>query len=170
MSEKEFDIEQALDAISDNFDKNGRDRFEKKQEEKRTALKVTMNSQDSSDLKYLHGMRAIALAEKALKRLNPDTDRFAYLFEMERLAEGYALTGNIEKAFSLTPNPVKQNEYAKLLSALNNDIKCFCKTTTYNTEKGKIQVTPQRFKERVFYNGKKYTIFSCTDCGSSYRV
>jgi hypothetical protein len=165
----EFDLEKALATISENFDS---EKFEEKQAELRTALSVRLKMRDSADEKFEHGLRAIALSEKALARLDKEKadDLPLIQFELIRLAEGYALTGQIQKAYEITPDATKRAEYAQILGALNTSGQCQCPVKSYSGKQGRIRVTPRREKEKIYFNGRKYTIFQCVDCGTSYHV
>jgi hypothetical protein len=166
---EQFDLEKALEAISENFDAED---FEEKQKEPRAALKRHLGQQDAADRNYQHGIRAINLATVALSRLDSGNKAHVSLiqFELTRLAEGYFLVGEIDKAYGLTPDPLKRTEYAQTLNALSVSEKCQCRPDTFQTAKGQRKFSPRRKKARLFYNGQKYTIFNCVNCGTSYHA
>lgn len=108
--EATFDPIKAIQAVVSQRTEQEREEWEKYQAEERAKL-GTMN------VNALLGARQIEIALSELK--NGDSD-----FEYTRLAEGYSLMGDFEKAFELTRDATKKTEYKEILDATNLDCTC----------------------------------------------
>lgn len=137
-----FDVEQAIKNRLAEVGREDDDRLEEKREAVRQLL-------DSRGPNYLLGQRQIELAKRQLE-LDPSD------FEYTRLAEGYALIGDYEKAVEITRDDLKRKEYQEVLDALGRT-ECDCpKKVGENLTK----FAKQNLGGRI--------LFSCALCHKSY--
>jgi hypothetical protein len=114
MQEVTFDPVAAIEAAVANKTKAEQQRWRRLQETERSKLRPGNGSS-------IHAIRAIQLSTEALLDQNDDTD---VNFEYTRMAEGYYLLGDFQKAFDLTRDPAKKKEYRELLEATSTACTC----------------------------------------------
>ena len=136
MHDLTFDPHRAIDSVVSQRTKSEKEDWEKYQEEQRAKVQTL-------DGNALLGARQIEIALKELE--SGDSD-----FEYTRLAEGYALQGDFQKALELTRDATKRAEYQSVVDAFTN-LDCPCPT-------GK---PPLRFEKLKF--GDK-TLVECSRC------
>jgi hypothetical protein len=105
-----FDPVKAIQAVVSQRTQYEKDEWEKFQEEQRAKLQLL-------DGRAMLGARQVELALRELE--NGESD-----FEYTRMAEGYALQGNFEKAVELTRDATKRQEYQEILDATEIDCPC----------------------------------------------
>jgi hypothetical protein len=110
MPEATFDPIAAIQAVVSQRTQYEKDEWEKFQEEQRAKLQLL-------DGRAMLGARQVELALRELE--NGESD-----FEYTRMAEGYALQGNFEKAVELTRDATKRQEYQEILDATEIDCPC----------------------------------------------
>lgn len=137
----DFDVETAIETRLANKTPAEIDRERRYQEEQRQRVSVM-------DTRSEHAYRAIEIALANLAK-NPDDD-----FEYTRLAEGYYLLGDFEKAAATTRNAEKKAEYIAYANA--KPIQCGCPTK----RAGKDVLSPRFVKEQ--FPGKN--LIYCTSC------
>ena len=144
MPEVTFDPIKAIESVVANRSDLEKEEWEKFQAEKREELK-------SLDLNAHYGFNAIQIALKQLEHGEDD-------FEYTRMAEGYALMGDFQKAIELTRDSQKREEYQRILDA-HESLDCPCPTVT---RVGQASL-PVRF-EKLKFQGK--TLVECSRCGN----
>lgn len=142
---EEFDPITAIETRLANRSAEELDRERKYQEQQRQRLTV-MDSRSG------HAHRAIDIALHNLEQ-NPNDD-----FEYTRMAEGYYLLGDFQKAAELTRNAEKRSEYLAYANA--NAVKCECPVTKI----GGTPISPRFVKEK--FPGKD--LIFCTACKEYY--
>ena len=145
-----FDVETAIETRLANKTPAEIDRERRYQEEQRQRVSVM-------DTRSEHAYRAIEIALANLAK-NPDDD-----FEYTRLAEGYYLLGDFEKAAATTRNAEKKAEYIAYANA--KPIQCGCRTSTSSGfvspgKVGTVRISPRFVKEQ--FPGKN--LIYCTNC------
>lgn len=110
MLDATFDPIRAIQSVVSQQSDFEREEWEKFQSEQRAKV-GTINTNS------VLGERQIELALRELE--NGDSD-----FEYTRLAEGYALLGNFERAVELTRDAEKRAEYQAILDAPEIDCSC----------------------------------------------
>lgn len=123
-----FSVESVIATAISNIPDAERKRWKEYQETELAKLKI--------DDRSLFGRRQIELA---LAELNTDED-------YTRLAEGYYLIGELEKAAELTRDPLKKQEYGAILNATERDCSC----------------PSEKFAKEEF---PQFTIYACPTCG-----
>ena len=136
-----FDVEVAIQSALEGRSEREIRRWNKFQEEQRAKLQL-------GNPNSVHGQRAIELALDALSKEDSEVER-------ERLAEGYFLLGEFEKALE-TPNEQKRVEYQKYLDALTSP-ECSC-PKKLNGHKTKF------LKDQVYVKGRLVNFFGCSVC------
>jgi hypothetical protein len=139
-----FDPVKAIESVASQRTKLEKEEWERFQQEEREKLKAL-------DLNAFYGFNAVEIALKQLEHGESD-------FEYTRMAEGYALMGDFEKAIDLTRDPEKKAEYQTILDAHTN-LDCPCPPTQ---RVGK-DTLPTRFRKLEF-GGK--TLVECSLCGN----
>ena len=142
-----FDAHRAIDSVVSQRTKFEQEEWQKYQEEEKEKLR-------SLDLNAFYGFNTINLALRELEKGESD-------FEYTRLAEGYALIGDFQKAYETTRDPLKKAEYKQVLDAFNQP-DCPCPTV----ERFGKQSVPVRFVKLQF--GDKQLV-ECSRC-SNRRV
>jgi hypothetical protein len=144
---EEFDVETAINTRLSNRTAEELDRERRYQEEQRQRLTVM-------DTRTSHAQRAIDIALHNLES-NPDDD-----FEYTRMAEGYYLLGDFQKAAELTRNEEKRAEYQAYADA--KPIQCVCSPV----RQGNVTLAPRFVKEK--FPGKD--LIYCTTCREYFYV
>lgn len=131
-----FDVETAIATAIENRPKSEREQWERMQREGKRKLK-------KQNANTIYALRAITLAEDALEK-GEDV-----AFNRERLAEGYFLLGEFEKACEYS------DKYKDYLEALNNS-KCDCK--------------PHQKDERYHFIKMEFPSFKIKQCANCLRM
>jgi hypothetical protein len=105
-----FDPIKAIESVVSQRTQHEKDEWEKYQEEQRAKLTLL-------DGRAMMGVRQVEIALRELE--NGESD-----FEYTRLAEGYALQGEFQKAVELTRDALKRSEYQAVLNATEMDCPC----------------------------------------------
>lgn len=142
MQDQTFDPHKAIDSVVSQRTTAEKEEWDKYQEEQRAKLEML-------DGNHLLGARQVDLALRELE--NGDSD-----FEYTRMAEGYALQGDFQKAYELTRDEVKRAEYEQVLDAFTN-LDCPCPTIE---RIGKTSI-PIRFEKLKFQDK---TLVECSRC------
>lgn len=151
----EFDVDKAISTRLAERTKADIAYERRYQEEQRSKL-------PNIDQRGEHALRAIEIALHNLE-LNPDDD-----FEYTRLAEGYYLLGDFEKAAQTTRNKEKQAEYEAYANA--STVKCACPhqvmngKASPNGQNTTFNVSPRFVKDT--FPGKR--MIYCTNCKTYY--
>lgn len=147
--EPPFNLATALKAIHKDQDVKEWSKF---QEEERRKLAEAMKGLDSVSTNYQHGVRAVEIGKNEIKGLRKkDPDYLTRLtHERDRIAEGYALQGQFEKAVEWAVE--RKAEYQDLLDALVQP-PCAHK---------------EQFAKQRFYRDGVKTLMSCPKCGNSF--
>jgi hypothetical protein len=138
-SQPPFDLDHALQAIHDAQDTADWERY---QQERSGTVELV-------DVNFQHGVRAVELGKSEIKGLRPkDPDYIDRLnFERDRIAEGYALQGQFEKAVEWAVK--RKDEYRDILDAFSSK-----------------PCHKEAFAKQHLYPNK--TLFHCPKCGNSY--
>lgn len=152
-----FDADKALKEALKHSDQT---ELKELQEKEKAKLGTPLNP------KATYGRRAIALALDALEHLDPNNpdDRRAIAFEYERLAEGYALIGNLEMAVHYSTERVA--EYQQYLDAVKKgDEWCKCPQTTAQGKNFTAKTNGRFLADKFLYKDKEYRLYKCNRCG-----
>lgn len=134
-----FDVETAIEARIAERTKAEKDQWLRLQEQGRARVKV-------GDARALYADRQIEIALNALKDSDDDA-------EYDRLAEGYFLQGDFEKAAQTARNEERKTEYERYRDARHP---CDCPEVRVGKDR-----VPPRFIKDVFPNK---SISFCTTC------
>jgi hypothetical protein len=149
-----FDIHQAVEAAINRKTEADNAAWEEFQSRSRELLNGYLSRKSQ---KVLFGERAESLAQEALSQpLTPEQQEF----ELERLAEGLALQGDLESAVAFSPK--RSEEYqAKLDAVLRDPIeRCECSK----------RKNSWFLKEQIEYHNQIYSLYSCPHCNFTNAI
>jgi len=155
-----FDPEAAIQEALASTDQSS---LRKLQEEEMAKLRKPTRG----GAKRTFGIRAVSLALESLEHLDPnnpdDTKRIH--FEYERLAEGYALLGNLESAIHYSTDRVA--EYQQMLDAIHkpDDEWCACPSSRQQSSNKMIPTNGRFVVTTIPYKNRDYTLYKCNNCG-----
>jgi hypothetical protein len=143
----DFDVDRAIAGAMENVPEDEKARFKKLQEDERAKLSI-------GNPNAIYALRAIQLAEGNLTWLEDKED---IDFEYDRMAEGYSLLGDYEKAADLARSPERKKEYAEIRDAQDTP-DCPCPLTE---KQGKHSVP---VRTTLLIAGEKQ-LTRCSRCG-----
>jgi hypothetical protein len=112
------------------------------------------------DLKTWQGEKQVAFAKEQITGLTSQGDTSQLAFEIDRMAEGFALQGDYAQAYDLAQNEEKRAEYKAVLDAFNN-VECSCEEIV---GKGKTTVSTRFLKDRFYHHGQIAELWQCATC------
>ena len=153
MQDLTFDAHRAIDSVVSQRTKSEKEEWEKYQEEQRAKVQTL-------DGNALLGARQIEIALKELE--SGDSD-----FEYTRLAEGYALQGDFQKALELTRDATKRAEYQSVVDASEMECPCFHREAKVNVPASKTCVggSVRITKWHKFDSFRDFDLYRCVVCG-----
>lgn len=168
-----FSLDAALVAIQQKNDED-RDGWGKYQEEQRQKINASLKNLSDADIKFQQGIRAVDFARQQLADLadTPLTGEHPQLFnfELNRMAEGYALQGDYLTALMFVKDEDKKAEYQAVQDAIMrpDDETCPCEKDGKGTNAaGKAVKFSTMFIKDTFYSqhhGQVVNLWKCSTC------
>ena len=148
-----FDLDKAISSALENIVKDDENK------------PITFDRFSDIELKTWQGKRQVTFAKEQITSLTSQgeeglVNQSQLAFEIDRLAEGYALQGDYEQAYDLAQSVERQIEYKAILNAFNNK-ECDCPQTI---GKGKTSFPTRFMKDKFYHQGNVAELWQCATC------